>query len=94
MRLRCSTVIQSFIRKKEKLLKTPDASDIAFFVEVDLRYHDNVKGKTKNFPFCPENEVIHKNKYDEYSKDVKPKVYTKAKKLIIDCTDKKKYLVQ
>ena len=37
----------------EEILNTPDDSDIGFFVEVDLKYPDNNKEKTKNFPFCP-----------------------------------------
>ena len=39
----------------EEILNTPDGSDIGYFVEVDLKYPDNIKEKTKNFPFCPEN---------------------------------------
>ena len=40
--------------KLEKILNTPDDSDIGYFVEVDLRYPDSIKEKTKNFPFAPE----------------------------------------
>ena len=42
----------------EKFFNTPDDSDIGYFVEVDLEYPDNMKEKTKNFPFCPENKKI------------------------------------
>ena len=42
--------------KLEDLLNTPDDSDIGYFIEVDLTYHDNIKEKTKNFPFAPENK--------------------------------------
>ena len=35
----------------EDILKTSDDSDIAYFVEVDIKYPDNIKEKTKNFPF-------------------------------------------
>ena len=76
----------------EKKLKTPDDSDTVYFVEVDLRYPNNIK-KTKNFPFCPENKSFHKDKYNDYMKTIKPKNYTKPKKLIYDWTDKKNYLV-
>ena len=51
-----------YMDKLEELSKTPDDSDVGYFVEVDLRYPDNKKEKTKKFPFCPENKVIHKNK--------------------------------
>ena len=41
--------------KLEDILNTPDDSDIGYFIEVDLKYPNNIKEKTKNFPFCPEN---------------------------------------
>ena len=77
----------------EKTLYTPDDSDIGYFLEVDLKYPDNIKEKTKNFPFCPENKKIDPDKYNDYMKKIKPKNYTKSKKLICDWTDKKKYLI-
>ena len=42
----------------EEILNTPDDSDIGYFLENDLMYPDNIKEKTKNFPFCPENKKI------------------------------------
>ena len=54
-----------YMNKLEEILNTADDSDIGFFVEVDLRYPDKIKGKTKNFPFCPENKIIDKDKYNE-----------------------------
>ena len=48
--------------KLEKISNTPDDSDVDYCVEVDLRYPDNIKGKTKNFPFCREHKVIHQDK--------------------------------
>ena len=43
---------------------------------------------TKNFPFCPGIKVIHKVKNNDYMKKIKPKNFTKAKKLKCDSTDK------
>ena len=40
----------------EDILNTPDHSDIGYFVEVDLKYPDDIKEKTKNFPFAPVNK--------------------------------------
>ena len=54
------------------ILNTPDDSDVGFFLEVDLRHPDNTK-KTKNIPFCPENKIINKDKYNDYMKKMKPK---------------------
>ena len=76
----------------EGIFYTPDDSDIGYFIEVDLRYPDNIKEKTKNFPFAPENKKIDTNNSD-YMKEIKPSNYTQTKKLICDWTDKKNYLV-
>ena len=77
----------------DEILNTPDDSEIGYFLEVDLKYPDNIKQKTKYFPFCPENIKIDPNKYNEYMNSIKPENYTKSKKLICDWTDKKKYLI-
>ena len=79
----------------DETLNTPDDADIGYFLEVDLKYPDNIKTKTKNFPFCPENKKINPDKNNHYIKKLKPKNYTntKSKKLICDWTDKKKYLI-
>ena len=77
----------------EEILNTPDDSDIGYFLEVDLKYPDIIKEKTKNFPFCPENKKNNTDKYNDYRKKIKPKNFTKSKKLICDWTDKKKYLI-
>ena len=39
--------------KLKEILTTPDDSGNGFFIEVDLKYRDNVKEKTKHFPFAP-----------------------------------------
>ena len=62
-----------YMNKIEEILNTPDDSDNGFFVEVDSRYPDNRKEKTKNFPFFPQNKTIDKDKYNEYMKEIKPK---------------------
>ena len=77
----------------EEILNTPDDNEIGYFLEVDLKYPDSIKEKTKHFPFCPENKKIDPDKYNDYMKKIKPKNYTKSKKLICDWTDKKKYLI-
>ena len=41
--------------KVEDILNTPDDSDIGYFIEVDLKYPDNIKEKTNYFPFAPLN---------------------------------------
>ena len=75
------------------ILNTLDDNEIGYFFEVDLKYSDNIKEKTKYFPFCPENKQIDPKKNNDYMKSVKPENYAKSKKLICDWTDKKKYLI-
>ena len=73
-----------YIYELDEILITPEDSDIGYFVEVDLRYPDNIKEKTKKLPFGPEKKVIPKDKYSNYMKKIQPKIYTKAKKLTCD----------
>ena len=82
-----------YLRWLDIILNTPDDTEIGYFLEVDLKYDDNIKQKTKYFPFCPENKKLNPNKYNEYMKSIKPENYTKSKKLICDWSDKKKYLI-
>ena len=57
-----------YIKTLEEFLNAPDDNDIGCFFEVDLRYPDNIKEETKNFPFAPENKIIPKDKYKDYMK--------------------------
>ena len=79
--------------KLEDILNTPDDNDIGYLVECDLKYPDNIKEKTKNFPFCPENKKIDPDNFNDYMKEIKPDTYIQNKKLICDWSDKKNYLV-
>ena len=67
-----------YMKKLEEFLDTPDGSDTGYFLEVDLRYRNNIEEKTINFPFAPENKVIPKDKYNDYMKYIQPKNYTKS----------------
>ena len=81
------------IVKIEDIINTPGDSDIGFFIEVDLTYPNNIKEKTKNFPFTPENKKINPDNFSDYMKEIKPDTYIQTKKLICDFSDKKNYLV-
>ena len=54
----------------DKISNTPDDKDIGYLVEVDLKYTDNRKKKTKNFPFAPENRIIPEDKHNDYMKKI------------------------
>ena len=77
----------------EDILNTPDDSDIGYFVEVNLTYPDNIKEKTKNFPFAPVNKKSNLDDFNDYMKTIKPDTYTQTIKLMCDWSDKKNYLI-
>ena len=81
------------MNKLEEILNTPYDNDIGYFIELDLKDLDNIKEKTKNFPFAPENKILDKDKYIYYMKKIKPKNYRKTKTLNCDWSDKKKFLI-
>ena len=79
--------------KLEDILNTPDDSNIGYLIEVDLTYPDNIKEKTKNFPFAPMNKKINPDNFNDYMKEIKPDAYIQTSKLICDWSDKKNYLI-
>ena len=85
-----NSITKSFINK---VLNTHDCSNIGYVLIVDLIYPDNIKYKSKNFPFCPENKTINPNIYTEYMKEHEPKPHRPTSKLICDQTDKEYYIV-
>ena len=72
-----------YMNKLEETLNFPDDSNIGYIVEVDLSYPDNIKEKTKKFPFCPENKIIPTDKYNVFMKKIKPKNCVKGEKIIM-----------
>ena len=79
--------------KLEDILNTPDDSGVGYIVEVDLKYPDNIKQKTKNFPFAPVNKKINPDNYNDYMKEIKLDTYIQTSKLICDWSDKNNYLI-
>ena len=77
----------------EDILNTPNDSDNGYFIEVDLTYPNNIKEKTKNFPFAPMNKKIILDNFNDFMKDIKPDTYIQSSKLICDWSDKKKCLI-
>ena len=75
--------------KLEDILNTPDDSDIGYFVEADLTYPDNIKEKTKYFPFASVNKKINRDNFNDFMKEIKPDTYIQSSKLICVWSDKK-----
>ena len=79
--------------KLEVILNTPDDSDIGYFLEVDLKYPDNIKEKTKIIAFASVNKKINSDGFSEYMKENIPDNYTQIKKMICEWSDKKNSLI-
>ena len=84
------SITESFINK---VLNTHDCSDTGYILIVDLIYPDNIKYKSKNLPFCPENKTINPDNYTDYMKEHQPESHKPTSKLICDQTDKEYYIV-
>ena len=66
----------------EDILNTPDDSDICNFIEVEIKYPDNIKETTKHFPFAPQNKKINPDDFSDYMKVIEPDTHTQTEKLI------------
>ena len=53
-----------YMNKLEETSNTPDDNDIGYFVEVDLKYPNDIK----KIPFSPENKICNKNDFSDYMK--------------------------
>ena len=73
-------------------LNALDDSDNGCFVNVDIKYPDEVKHKTKTFPICPLNNFSPKDKFSKFSKHKQKKnlifVLKKRKQYVIGLTKK------
>ena len=58
-----------------------------------MTYPNDIKEKTKNFPFAPVNKKINPDNFNDFTKEIKHDTYTQTKKLICDWSDKKNSLV-
>ena len=77
----------------EVILNFSGDSNIGYFVEVDLRYTEDMKENTINFPFAPVNEKINPNDFSYYMKIINPGTFTQTKIILCDWSDKKNYLI-
>ena len=82
-----------YMNELGEIINTPDDSDIGYFIEVDLTYPDNIKEKTKIFPFAPENKENNPNNFGDYMEKIIPDTNTQTKKLICDWSDKKNHSI-
>ena len=80
--------------KLEAILNAPDDSDIGYFIEVDSKYPDKIKEKTKNSHLRLKIKKNNSYTFIDYMKKIKPDIYTQTRKLLCDGCDKKNNLIQ
>ena len=85
-----NSITESFVNK---VLNTHDCSNIGCVLIVDLIDPDNIKHKSKKFPFGPETKIIDTNNVTEYMKEHVPNPIKPTSKLICDQTNKEFYIV-
>ena len=78
----------------DEFFMTDDSAEFRYFVEVYFDYPNEIKEKTKNFLFCPENKLVNIIVFTEYVKSNKPKNYGSHDKLICDWGAKQIYYRQ
>ena len=74
-------------------MNTPDDNEYGYFIECDLEYPVEIKGKTKNFLLCPYQTKADPNLFSEYMNCVNQPNYKPTEKLICDLTNKQKYMI-
>ena len=77
----------------QKILNTPDDSEIGYFILVDLEYPPEIKLLTENFPLCAYKTKADPNLFSEYMNSVKQVNYRPSPKLMCDQTNKYNYFV-
>jgi hypothetical protein len=77
---------------KNRVLSIDDNSPIGYYFEVDLKYPDHIKFKTKNMPYCPEQIIVPDEWLSDYQRSRKPTT-PPTQKLLLTQNNKKKYIL-
>ena len=74
------------------ILRTPDNDEHCFLIECDLEYPYYIHEKIKQFPFLPQKKTIKVEDFSPYMTTNKPEKYKSTEKLIMDQTNKQRFL--
>ena len=72
---------------KEDIINTLDNNEYGYFIECDLEYPAELKGKSENFPLCPYRTKADPNLFSDYMNSVKEPNYKPTHKLMYDLTN-------
>ena len=87
---RCDYIWNSTVTLQE-ILETPEDSSVGFFVEVDLKYPQNLHDIHNGLPLAPENLEIRSSWFSDYAKTFKVQP-NKSAKLMETLFHKKNYV--
>ena len=75
------------------ILRNPYNDEHGFLIACDLEYPNSIHEKTKYFPFLPEKKTVEVEYFTPYMMKNKPEKYEASEKVIMDQTNKQRYLL-
>ena len=72
---------------------TRSSSNTGYIYTIDIKYNDELKQKTKNYPFFSEKTKANINQFTDYQNENKKKGYKPNEKLMLKLTDKNDYVI-
>ena len=72
---------------------TRSSSNTGYVYIIDIKYTDELKQKTKKYPFFPEKTKAKINQFTDYQNENKKKGYRPNEKLMLNITDKNDYVI-
>ena len=69
------------------------SSNTGYIYTIDIKYNDELKQKTKKYPFFPEKTKANINQFTDYQNENKKKGYKPNEKLMLKLTDKNDYVI-
>ena len=81
------------IRVCEDLAYTKSSSNTGYIYTIDIKYNDELRQKTKKYPFFPEKTKANIDQFTNYQNENKKKGYKPNEKLMLKLTDKENYVI-
>ena len=72
---------------------TQSSSTKGYIYTIDVKYNDELKQKTKKYPFFPEKTKANSDQFTDYQNEYKKKGYKPNEKLMLKLTDKVHYVI-